>query len=80
MTAPNEPTGHLTPRQLHALRQSANGYTSRQIANRLGVTEAAIDLRLKAAGLSLGARSRTHAVALAIITGLITAADIHLTT
>lgn len=58
--------GHLSPGQLAALRLSASGYTSRQIAARLDTTETGIHLRLTTAARSLGARSRTHAVVIAL--------------
>lgn len=56
----------LSPGQLKALRLAASGYTSRQIAARLGTTEQAVHLRLKEACTRLGARSRTHAVVIAL--------------
>ncbi|MCX5522622.1 helix-turn-helix transcriptional regulator [Streptomyces bobili] len=56
----------LSPGQLAALRLAASGYTSRQIANRLGTTEDGVHLRLKEAAVRLGARSRTHAVVIAL--------------
>ncbi|MFD8200012.1 response regulator transcription factor [Streptomyces sp. NPDC059701] len=58
--------GRLSPGQLAALRLAASGYTSRQIASRLHTTETGVHLRLKAAARSLGARSRTHAVVIAL--------------
>lgn len=66
----------ISPGQRAALVLAANGYTSKQIATRLGTTEQAIHLRLKAAAYTLGARSRPHAVALAIRQGIITTEDI----
>jgi DNA-binding NarL/FixJ family response regulator len=63
--------GHLSPGQLAALRLAANGFTSRQIAVYLGSTETGIHVRLKTAAASLGARSRSHAVAIALVRGLI---------
>jgi DNA-binding CsgD family transcriptional regulator len=63
--------GRLSPGQLAALRLAASGYTSRQIATRLGTTERGIHLRLKAAATSLGAKSRTHAVVVALARGLL---------
>lgn len=66
----------LTQGQLAALRMAANGFTSRQIATRLGTTETGIHLRLNAAARSLGARSRAHLVALAMASGLLAATDI----
>lgn len=56
----------LSPGQLAALRLAASGYTSRQIATRLGTTEDGVHLRLKEAAVRLGARSRTHAVVIAL--------------
>jgi DNA-binding NarL/FixJ family response regulator len=56
----------LSPGQLAALRLAASGYTSRQIATRLGTTEDGVHLRLREAQVRLGARSRTHAVVIAL--------------
>lgn len=56
----------LSPGQLAALRLAASGYTSRQIGVRLQTTERGVHLRLKEAQVRLGARSRTHAVAIAL--------------
>jgi DNA-binding NarL/FixJ family response regulator len=61
----------LSAGELAALQLAASGYTSRQIAHRLGTTEQGIHLRLKSAATKLGARSRTHAVAIALATGLL---------
>jgi len=63
--------GRLSPGQLAALRLAASGYTSRQIATRLGTTEVGIDVRLTCAARSLGAKSRTHAVVVALARGLL---------
>jgi DNA-binding CsgD family transcriptional regulator len=63
--------GHLSAGQLAALRLAACGYTSRQIAGRLGTTEQGIHVRLTTAAASLGARSRTHAVVIALACGLL---------
>lgn len=56
----------LSDGQLAALRLAASGYTSRQVAHRLNTTEQAVHLRLKEAAVRLGARSRTHAVVIAL--------------
>ncbi|MFF8829299.1 hypothetical protein [Streptomyces sp. NPDC015131] len=61
----------ISPGQLAALRLSASGYTAREIARRLDTTETGIHLRLNAAAHTLGARSRTHAVAVALRVGLL---------
>lgn len=63
--------GHLSQGQLAALRLTANGLTSRQIASRLGTTETGIHLRLNQAARALGATTRSHAVAICIARGLI---------
>lgn len=68
--------GHLSPGQLAALRLAANGLTAGQIARRLGTTETGIHLRLNQAARAVGARSRPHLVALALASGLLSAADI----
>jgi DNA-binding CsgD family transcriptional regulator len=56
----------LSDGQLAALRLAASGYTSRQIAARLETTEQGVHLRLKEAAVRLGAKSRTHAVVIAL--------------
>lgn len=66
MRSPGYQGKPLSPGQLAALRLAASGYTSRQIAARLGTTEQGVHLRLKEAQVRLGARSRTHAVAIAL--------------
>ena len=70
--------GRLSPGQLVALTLAANGLTASQIGTRLDTTETGIHLRLNAAARSLGAKSRAHAVAIAIARGLIQTTDIHL--
>lgn len=62
----------LSEGEIAALRLAAAGYTSRQIAVRLGTTEQGIHLRLKSAAVKLGARSRTHAAVLALYRRVIT--------
>ena len=69
----------LSPGQLAALRLAASGYTSRQIATRLGTTEQGVHLRLKEATVRLGARSRTHAVVIALRRHIIRFDEIDLT-
>jgi DNA-binding NarL/FixJ family response regulator len=70
----------LTDGQLAALRLAASGYTSRQIATRLDTTEQGVHLRLKEACVRLGARSRTHAVVLALHRRLIYFDELELNT
>ncbi|MEH0417860.1 response regulator transcription factor [Streptomyces sp. B21-083] len=66
MRSPGTEGQPLSPGQLAALRLAASGYTSRQIATRLNTTEQGVHLRLKEAAVRLGARSRTHAVVIAL--------------
>ncbi|MPY47096.1 response regulator transcription factor [Streptomyces acidicola] len=63
---PRNPNLPLSVGELAALRLAASGYTSKQIAHRLDTTEQGIHLRLTAAANKLGARSRTHAVVIAL--------------
>lgn len=76
MRSPSAPGMPLTDGQLDALRLAASGYTSRQIATRLDTTEQGIHLRLKDAAIRLGARSRTHAVVIALQRRLIRFAEL----
>ncbi|MEU5772661.1 LuxR C-terminal-related transcriptional regulator [Streptomyces venezuelae] len=66
MNRPSRVGQPLTAGQLAALRLAASGYSSRQIAHRLDTTEQGIHLRMKEATVRLGARSRTHAVVIAL--------------
>lgn len=76
MTAPRTYSGALTRPQLDALTLAAQGFTAEQIAAKLSTTRAAVDLRINYGMHSLGARSRTHAVAVAMARGWIKANDI----
>jgi len=78
--SPSTPGMPLTDGQLAALRLAASGYTSRQIAHRLDTTEQGVHLRLKDAAIRLGARSRTHAVAIALHRRLIFFDELELNT
>ncbi|MFG3585068.1 LuxR C-terminal-related transcriptional regulator [Streptomyces sp. NPDC047990] len=62
----------LSAGQLAALRLSAAGFTSKQIAGQLDTTEQGIHLRLKEAMVRLGAETRTHAVVIALRRHIIT--------
>lgn len=66
MNRPSRPGQALSAGQLAALRLAASGYSSRQIAHRLNTSEQGIHLRLQEAAIRLGARSRTHAVVIAL--------------
>jgi DNA-binding NarL/FixJ family response regulator len=78
MRSPSVEGQPLTAGQIAALRLAASGYTSRQIANRLGTTEQGVHLRLKEAAVRLGARSRTHAVVIALHRNVIHFTDLDL--
>ena len=72
--APAEPTQWalaLTPREAEVLRLAADGATSEEIAAMLFLTEHTVKSHLKRIQGKLGARNRTHAVALALRAGLI---------
>jgi DNA-binding NarL/FixJ family response regulator len=63
--------GMLTPRELSVLRLAALGNKNSAIARSLDLTEEAVRNRMKSLMAKLGARDRTHAVAIAIRQGLI---------
>jgi DNA-binding CsgD family transcriptional regulator len=62
----------LTPREAEVLRLGADGATSEEIAAALHLTEHTVKSHLKRIQGKLGARNRTHAVAVALRSGLIT--------
>lgn len=72
MRSPGYEGKELSPGQVAALRLSAAGFTSREIASRLDSTEQGIHLRLKEAMVRLGAQTRTHAVVIALRRHVIT--------
>lgn len=62
----------LTPRELDVLRLAADGATSEDIAGTLHLTEHTVKSHLKRIQSKLGSRNRTHAVATALRSGIIT--------
>ncbi|MFE9391664.1 LuxR C-terminal-related transcriptional regulator [Streptomyces sp. NPDC006784] len=68
----------LTARQLEALLWTALGYTAQHAADHMGVSLDTVRWLLRTTHHRLGARTATHAVALAMAAGLITPA--HITT
>ncbi|MFF1469108.1 helix-turn-helix transcriptional regulator [Streptomyces mirabilis] len=66
----------LTYRALALFRLAANGYTTAQIAEKSGVTIHAVHSALQAGTDLLGARNRTHAVALLMAAELISSAEV----
>lgn len=61
----------LTGRECLALIFASRGCTDAQIAKRMLVSEATAKRRMHSARTKLGARSRTHAVALGLSLGII---------
>lgn len=68
--------GPLLPYQLEALRLVANGLTDREIARVTGRSQDTVRTRVRRCVELLGARSRPHAVALAMSAGLLAASDV----
>ena len=64
------PAPRLTPRERDCLAFIADGLRTAELAHRLGVTEATVEFHLANARRKLGARTRDHAVAIAIRMGL----------
>ncbi|MGB7589447.1 MAG: response regulator transcription factor [Solirubrobacterales bacterium] len=63
--------GKLTRRQLEILQLIANGGSTRAAARQLGLSEETVKTHTKNAVARLGARNRTHAVAIALRESLI---------
>jgi DNA-binding CsgD family transcriptional regulator len=62
-------TGSLTPREREVLTLLARGLTGAQIAERLSLSPETIRIHVRNARGRLGARTRTHAIALALLRG-----------
>lgn len=71
LPAPAAP-GPLTDQLVEILAEVAEGYTSREIGRRLGLTKTAVDDHARRACAQLRAHTRAHAVALAIQRGDLT--------
>jgi DNA-binding NarL/FixJ family response regulator len=61
---PQRPAWDLTPRQREVLRLIGEGYSNRQIADWLGLTEGTVKLHVTGILKSLGVRNRTQAALL----------------
>lgn len=69
----NTPMGRaLTHAQLEVLQLLADGHSHSELYDKLGVTRDAVRSRIYEARQKMGARNKTHAVALALAAGLIT--------
>jgi DNA-binding CsgD family transcriptional regulator len=66
---------NLSRRELEALSLLAQGYSNRMIAEQLAITLPTVALHLQGARRRLAAKSREHAVALAVARGFIKVAD-----
>jgi DNA-binding NarL/FixJ family response regulator len=64
-------TSRLTRRQHQTLQLLADGHSTADVANRLHLSSETVRAHTKATLSRLGARDRTHAVAIALRTGLI---------
>ena len=69
--APDPPRPVLTPRERDCLAFVAEGHRTAEIAHRLGIAETTVEFHLANARRSLGARTRDHAVALALRAGVL---------
>lgn len=76
--APPEAPPLLTPRRLEVLRHAANGRTNAEIARGLGLSVDTVKDLMRRIYAALGARDRAHAVAVAMVRGLIHPREIDL--
>jgi DNA-binding CsgD family transcriptional regulator len=68
----------VTARRLEVLRLAANGYTNAEIAKQLWIAEDSVKSHMRLAYEQLGARDRTHAIAICLVRGLIHPHEIQL--
>jgi len=64
---------HLTPREIDVLTLAARGNSNKQIARHLGISDETVKSYMRTLFAKLGAADRTHAVALALRDGIISA-------
>jgi len=72
----DEMAEELTPRELEVLKLTARGYSAREIAGRLYLSERTVQGHLASAYEKLGVNSRTKAIAKALKLGLLRAEDL----
>lgn len=65
------PAEHLTAREVEVLRLVALGYGNKQVAAQLNVSEHTVKFHVSSVLAKLGARSRTEAVTIGILRGLV---------
>lgn len=68
----------VTTRRLEVLRLAANGHTNAEIAKQLWIAEDSVKSHMRLAYEQLGARDRTHAIAICLVRGLIHPHEIEL--
>ncbi len=69
--APLSPAEHLTAREVEVLRLVALGQGNKEVAARLNVSEHTVKFHVSSVLAKLGARSRTEAVTIGILRGLV---------
>ena len=69
-------TREITPMQSTCLTLAAQGLTAKQAGRELGLSEHTVKDHWHAASIRLGATNKAHAVALAMASGQISAADV----
>lgn len=68
----------VTNRRLEVLRLAASGYTNAEIAKQLWLSEDSVKSHFRLAYKQLGARDRTHAIAICLVRGLILPHEVEL--
>lgn len=68
----------VTARRLEVLTLAANGMTNAEIAKHLFIAEDSVKSHFRLAYEQLGARDRTHAIAICLVRGLIHPHEIQL--
>lgn len=64
---------HITLRETEVLTLVAEGYSGKEIAQRLGIAPTTVDRHVEHARLKIGARNRTHLIVVAMQQGLLRA-------
>lgn len=66
-----QPPTHLSPTQKHVLQLIANGFLTKQIAIKLGISHRTVESHRQDTLVRLGASTSAQAVAIAIRSGII---------
>jgi DNA-binding CsgD family transcriptional regulator len=70
------PRSYITERERETLRLAANGHTNRSIAREMGLTEDTVKTRMVKLRRKLRAQDRAHAVAVALVLGVLSVDDV----